>query len=110
MHGTEPAPGPGGSAPRFSTVVVFIVGGCTYDEAAIVAGINAGTISIGGAAGSAGSAAAAAPATPPFRVILGGTAIHNSKTFLAELQALASGGGGGGSVSVGVAGAGVDLR
>lgn len=39
------------SAGRFSTVIVFYVGGTTYEEAAKVAAINNGTLSIGGAGG-----------------------------------------------------------
>jgi len=121
VHGTEPAPGPGGGAPRFSTVVLFVVGGVTYEEAACVAAINSGALPIGGAAGGAGGAAAGAggagaAAAPPFRVLLGGSTILGARDFLAELQRFGSGGGGGGGggggearVDVG-AGSGLDLR
>ena len=109
VHGTEPTPGPGGSAPRFSTVVVFVVGGVTYEEASSVAAINSGALVIGGGSTS-GSAGSPASAGAPFRVILGGTSVHNSHSFLAELQrAFGSGGGGEARVDVG-AGAGLDLR
>lgn len=80
--GAEPPPG------KISTVIVFVVGGCTFEEAAKVAAINAGTLSVGGPA--AGAAAGGAPGQPPFRVVLGGTTVHNSKTFLAEIQRLSS--------------------
>lgn len=47
-------------------IIVFIVGGTTYEEAKMVAQINA--------------------STPGVRVVLGGTTIHNSDTFLAEVE------------------------
>mgnify|MGYP001161035998 CR=1 FL=1 len=54
---------------KASNVVVFIIGGITYEEAAMVARINE-------KAGQTG------------KVILGGTFIHNSKSFLTELNRL----------------------
>ena len=47
-------------------VVIFIVGGATYEEAKIVAQVNA--------------------SSPGVRVILGATSIHNSSTFLKEVE------------------------
>ena len=47
-------------------VVVFIVGGATYEEAKMVAGINA--------------------SSPGVRVVLGGTTVHNAGTFLDEVD------------------------
>ncbi|ROV89900.1 hypothetical protein VSDG_08267 [Cytospora chrysosperma] len=47
-------------------IVVFIVGGATYEEARTVATINA--------------------STPGVRVVLGGTTIHNATTFLEEVD------------------------
>lgn len=47
-------------------VVVFIVGGATYEEAKMVAGINA--------------------SSPGVRVVLGGTTVHNAATFLEEVE------------------------
>ncbi|KAJ0116538.1 hypothetical protein J7T55_007518 [Diaporthe amygdali] len=47
-------------------IVVFIVGGATYEEARTVATINA--------------------ATPGVRVVLGGTTVHNATTFLEEVE------------------------
>eukprot|EP00455_Lapot_gusevi_P050148 TRINITY_DN7223_c0_g2_i2.p1 TRINITY_DN7223_c0_g2~~TRINITY_DN7223_c0_g2_i2.p1 ORF type:complete len:100 (+),score=24.37 TRINITY_DN7223_c0_g2_i2:39-338(+) len=47
-------------------VVVFIMGGVTYEEAALVASLNA--------------------ANPNQKIILGGTCIHNSRSFLADLS------------------------
>jgi len=109
VHGTEPTPGPGGSAPRFSTVIVFVIGGVTYEEAAAVAAINAGQMALG-AASSGSVGAGATGATAPFKIILGGSTIHNAHSFLAELQRFSGGSsGGGGTVNVDM-GAGVDLR
>lgn len=47
-------------------VIVFMIGGATYEEAKTVAGINA--------------------TTPGVRVVLGGTSIHNGSTFLEEVE------------------------
>lgn len=47
-------------------VIVFIVGGATYEEARVVAQINA--------------------SSPGVRIVLGGTSIHNSTTFLEEVE------------------------
>ena len=47
-------------------VVVFIVGGATYEEAKMVAGINA--------------------SSPGVRVVLGGTTVHNAETFMEEVE------------------------
>jgi hypothetical protein len=47
-------------------VVVFMIGGATYEEAKMVAQVNA--------------------SSPGIRVVLGGTCIHNSTTFLEEVE------------------------
>lgn len=47
-------------------VIVFMVGGATYEEAKTVAQVNA--------------------SSPGVRVVLGGTSIHNSLTFLEEVE------------------------
>lgn len=47
-------------------IIVFIIGGATYEEAKMVAGINA--------------------SSPGVRVVLGGTTIHNAETFLEEVD------------------------
>lgn len=82
--GAEPSTKP-------STVIVLIVGGVTFEEAAKIAAINAGQLSIGGAGAPSMStgapSAAGGSSAPPFRVILGGTQILNSRQFLAELIA-----------------------
>lgn len=46
-------------------IIVFMIGGVTYEEAKMVAQVNA--------------------SVPGLRVVLGGTGIHNSETFLAEV-------------------------
>lgn len=58
--------GDGSTRDKPQDIVVFIVGGATYEEAKTVAQINA--------------------SSPGVRVVLGGTSIHNSITFLAEVQ------------------------
>ncbi|KAI1454950.1 Sec1-like protein [Annulohypoxylon moriforme] len=47
-------------------IVVFVIGGATYEEAKTVAGINA--------------------SSPGVRVVLGGTNVHNAATFLEEVE------------------------
>ncbi|KAK4044037.1 Sec1-like protein [Parachaetomium inaequale] len=58
--------GGGATRDKPQDVVVFIVGGATYEEAKMVAGINA--------------------STPGFRVVLGGTTVHNAATFMEEVE------------------------
>jgi len=58
--------GGGSTRDRPQDIVVFIVGGATYEEAKMVAGINA--------------------STPGVRVVLGGTSVHNASTFLEEVE------------------------
>ena len=47
-------------------IIVFMIGGATYEEAKMIAQINA--------------------SSPGVRVVLGGTMIHNSTTFLDEVE------------------------
>ncbi|XDG01201.1 hypothetical protein ABKA04_000816 [Annulohypoxylon sp. FPYF3050] len=47
-------------------IVVFVIGGATYEEAKTIAGINA--------------------SSPGIRVVLGGTSVHNAATFLEEVD------------------------
>lgn len=61
-----PSVGSGGTTVAPKAVVVFVVGGVTYEEATKVHEINKSGV----------------------KVILGGTCIHNSSSFLAELRAL----------------------
>lgn len=52
-------------------IIVFIVGGATYEEAKTVASINA--------------------SSPGVRVVLGGTTIHNAGSFMDEMEEAVSG-------------------
>lgn len=47
-------------------IIVFMIGGTTFEEAKMVAQINA--------------------SSPGIRVVLGGTSIHNSSTFMEEVE------------------------
>nr|GFD55246.1 vacuolar protein sorting-associated protein 45 homolog [Tanacetum cinerariifolium] len=47
-------------------IIVFMVGGTTYEEAKMVAQVNA--------------------SSPGVRVVLGGTTVHNSSSFLEEVE------------------------
>ena len=58
--------GGGSTRDKPQDIIIFIVGGATYEEARTVAQINA--------------------SSPGTRVILGGTSIHNSTTFLEEIE------------------------
>ena len=53
------------SRDRPQDVIIFVIGGVTYAEARIISQFNA--------------------ATPGMRIVLGGTAVHNSSSFIAEL-------------------------
>jgi len=52
-------------------ILIFMVGGTTYEEAKMVAQVNA--------------------SSPGVRVVLGGTTVHNSVTFLEEVEAVVGG-------------------
>jgi hypothetical protein len=58
--------GGGSTRDKPQDIVVFMVGGATYEEAKLIATINA--------------------SSPGVRVVLGGTSIHNSATFLEEVE------------------------
>ncbi|KAK7967223.1 glucose-inhibited division protein A subfamily [Apiospora aurea] len=58
--------GGGSTKDKPQDIVVFMIGGTTYEEAKMVAGINA--------------------SSPGIRVVLGGTTIHNAATFLEEVD------------------------
>lgn len=47
-------------------IIVFIAGGATYEEAKMIAGLNA--------------------TSPGVRIVLGGTTVHNSASFLEEVD------------------------
>lgn len=58
--------GGGSTKDKAQDVIVFMVGGTTYEEAKMVAQVNA--------------------SSPGVRVVLGGTTIHNSSSFLEEVE------------------------
>lgn len=58
--------GGGSTKDKPQDIIVFIVGGATYEEAKMIAALNATTLGV--------------------RVVLGGTTIHNASTFLEELD------------------------
>ncbi|QUC22090.1 uncharacterized protein UV8b_06331 [Ustilaginoidea virens] len=58
--------GGGSTKDKPQDIFVFIIGGATYEEAKMIAGVNA--------------------TTPGVRVVLGGTSIHNASTFLEEVD------------------------
>ncbi|WFD18203.1 vacuolar protein sorting-associated protein 45 [Malassezia caprae] len=64
---------PGGPPTRPQDVIVFVIGGTTYEEARMIALLN-------------GAAGAAAPAWPGTRFLLGGTTVHRSRSFLDMAQ------------------------
>lgn len=58
--------GSGTTRDKPQDIVVFVIGGTTYEEAKMVAQVNA--------------------SSPGVRVVLGGTSVHNSATFLDEVE------------------------
>ncbi|KAJ5139044.1 Short-chain dehydrogenase/reductase SDR [Penicillium bovifimosum] len=58
--------GSGHTRDKPQDIIIFMVGGTTYEEAKMVAQVNA--------------------SSPGIRVVLGGTSIHNSTTFLEEVD------------------------
>jgi hypothetical protein len=58
--------GGGQTRDKAQDIIVFIVGGTTYEEARVVAQINA--------------------SSPGVRVVLGGTSVHNSESFLGGVE------------------------
>jgi hypothetical protein len=58
-------------------IIIFIVGGTTYEEAKTVAALNTQFASGGGLSGSIGPNGPVGAGT---RILLGGTCVHNSKS------------------------------
>ncbi|KAM0789734.1 hypothetical protein ACM66B_006589 [Microbotryomycetes sp. NB124-2] len=65
--------------PRSQDVIIFVIGGTTYEEAKTVANMNAQFASGHGLGGSMGPSGPIGAGT---RLLLGGTCVHNSTTFL----------------------------
>ncbi|WFC97884.1 vacuolar protein sorting-associated protein 45 [Malassezia yamatoensis] len=86
VDASSPGDGPATLAPngpivRPQDVILFVIGGCTYEEARNVALLN------GMPSGNGAPSQAVWPGT---RFLLGGTTIHNSRTFLDMVQFTAS--------------------
>lgn len=75
-------------------VLVFVVGGTTYEEARCVASVNGAVNAAKAAEGSATAGAAAAARAVGGTVVLGGTAMHNSDSFLVEVAGVVAATGG----------------
>ncbi|SCV74808.1 BQ2448_7837 [Microbotryum intermedium] len=71
---------------RPQEIIIFVIGGTTYEEAKTVAALNARFAAGHGLAGSIGpgGVGGGAPAQnmTGTRILLGGTCVHNSRTFL----------------------------
>ncbi|KAL5482682.1 VPS45 [Sanghuangporus weigelae] len=78
-------PGPNASLQRPQDVIIFIIGGATYEEARVVSLLNQDLSSGGGPPGSATASAAGT------RILLGGTTVHNSRSFLDMIRTAAAG-------------------
>ncbi|GAB0492681.1 hypothetical protein MMPV_003949 [Pyropia vietnamensis] len=90
--------GGGGGSDRHNVapreVLVFVVGGTTYEEARCVASVNGAVNAAKAAEGSATAGAAAAARAVGGTVVLGGTAVHNSDSFLVEVAGVVAATGG----------------
>ncbi|KAL5520076.1 hypothetical protein ACEPAG_1736 [Sanghuangporus baumii] len=78
-------PGPNASLQRPQDVIIFIIGGATYEEARVVSLLNQ---DLSSGSGPPGSATASAAGT---RILLGGTTVHNSRSFLDMIKSAAAG-------------------
>lgn len=72
---------------RPQDIIIFIVGGTTYEEAKTVAQLNAQFAAGHNLAGSIGPAG---PVSPNTRIVLGGTCVHNSKRYATNGTRLSS--------------------
>ncbi|GAA5874753.1 hypothetical protein JCM8547_005202 [Rhodosporidiobolus lusitaniae] len=68
---------------RPQEIILFIIGGTTYEEAKTVAQLNAQFAAGQGLAGSVGPGGPIGAGT---RILLGGTCVHNSKSFLTMVR------------------------
>ncbi|KAL5524559.1 VPS45 [Sanghuangporus sanghuang] len=78
-------PGPNASLQRPQDVIIFVIGGATYEEARVVSLLNQ---DLSSGSGPPGSATASAAGT---RILLGGTTVHNSRSFLDMIRTAAAG-------------------
>lgn len=65
------AEGGGVTRDKPQDIIIFIIGGATFEEAKTVSQINTSSLGI--------------------RIVLGGTSVHNSATFLADVEETVSG-------------------
>ncbi|PWZ01629.1 putative vacuolar protein sorting protein VpsB [Testicularia cyperi] len=91
--GPHSAPGPNSAPERPQDVILFIIGGATYEEARTVAVLNA-RHQRGNQAGhqqaASSNAAMGGTAGTGMRFLLGGTTVHNSRSYLDMIQDAAS--------------------
>ncbi|GAA5912633.1 Vps45p [Sporobolomyces salmoneus] len=86
--GSNAQQGSGGVYSRPQDVILFMIGGTTYEEARYVAQLNAQFESGQGLSGSVGPSSGVGSSREGgnigvgMRILLGGTCVHNSKTFL----------------------------
>ncbi|GBE83113.1 Vacuolar protein sorting-associated protein [Sparassis crispa] len=71
--------GPNASLQRPQDVIIFMVGGTTYEEARTVALLNQESASVGGQSSAYG-----------MRLLLGGTCVHNSSSFVEMVRSAAA--------------------
>lgn len=74
---------PGGPPTKPQDVILFVIGGTTYEEARMIALLN-------GAASASSSQTPPTPSWPGTHFLLGGTTVHSSQTFLRMVQHTAS--------------------
>ena len=72
-------------------LIVFIIGGVTFEEAREVSQFVRTSGSLDKAKEMAGISQNQVPPADDMNIILGGTFIHNSKTFLADVSQLGQG-------------------
>ncbi|EJC98087.1 vacuolar protein sorting-associated protein 45 [Fomitiporia mediterranea MF3/22] len=77
-------PGPNAALQRPQDVIIFIIGGTTYEEARVVSLLNQDLSSGNGPPGSATASAAGT------RILLGGTTVHNSGSFVDMIRTAAA--------------------
>lgn len=81
MDGAPATVFPNGNTTRPQDVILFVIGGTTYEEARTVALLNGAP---------QGSVTQAQPPWPGSRFLLGGTTVHNARSFLDMVQYTAS--------------------
>ncbi|KAF8532090.1 putative vacuolar protein sorting protein VpsB [Gautieria morchelliformis] len=81
--------GPNSSLQRPQDVIVFMIGGTTYEEARTVAVLNQDPVSVPGPS-TASPSGTPAPPSSGTRILLGGTCVHNSSSFLEMISSAAS--------------------